>query len=311
MAKTEGEPVLDSDQEEIALSDSELDNVLKSAELTNEAPAGEQGNLEQYGVWVKVEPHAIEEEAEQNMSFELSDLDSSSESALTEEEEQLLGELEEEETDLGDLSGLEDDLEELGKGNAFEQQGGEEELSVEDLDVDLEELGEESLEATGDLEGLPEIGGEETLSLEMEPETEIEVPLSDSAIVDEHYEDLATVEGVPSTPGQAPPKGSSDILEKIERDLNQIKTEIQNLKNELAGLGKAGPAGGKVDVAPAPSGAEGFFEKGEDETIALTGDELDNILNTADVTEEVEIPEQIVETPEEVQPPAEGQEEIM
>ena len=188
MAKTEGEPVLDSDQEEIALSDSELDNVLKSAELTNEAPAGEQGNLEQYGVWVKVEPHNIEEEAEQNMSFELSDLDSSSESALTEEEEQLLGELEEEEeTDLGDLSGLEDDLEELGKGNAFEQQGGEEELSVEDLDVDLEELGEESLEATGDLEGLPEIGGEETLSLEMEPETEIEVPLSDSAIVDEHY----------------------------------------------------------------------------------------------------------------------------
>jgi pilus assembly protein FimV len=318
MAKIEGEPVLDSDQEEIALSDSELDNVLKSADITNEAPDGEQGNLEQYGVWVKVEPHSIEEEAEQNMSFELSDLDSSSESALTEEEEQLLGELEEDEqTDLGDLSGLEDDLEELGKGGAFEEQGGEEELSVEDLDVDLEELSEDSLEGTGDLEGLPEIGEEEAVSLELEPE--IEVPLSDSAIVDEHYEDLATVEGVPSTPGQAPPKGSSDILEKIERDLNQIKTEIQSLKSELAGLGKGGLSAGKVHVAPAPSGEDGFFEKGEDETIALTGDELDNILNTADVTEESvesleveELPDQdLAELPPEAGTAAEAEEEIM
>jgi len=297
MAKTEGETVLDSDQEDIALSDSELDNVLKSADITDEALDGEESNLEQYGVWVKVEPHNIEEQAEQNMSFELADLGSSSESALTEEEEQLLGELEEdEETDLGDLSGLEDDLEELGKGSAFEEQGSEEELSVEDLDVDLEALSDETLEETGDLEGFPDIGGEEELSLEIEPDTEIEVPLSDSAIVDEHYEDLATVEGVPSTPGQAPPKGSSNILEKIERDLNQIKTEIQSLKNELAGFGKGGLSTGKVDVAPAPSGEEGFFEKGEDETIALTGDELDNILNTADVTEEVEFPEESVES---------------
>ena len=317
MAKTEGEPVLDSDQEEIALSDSELDNVLKSADITDEDSEEEQSDLEQYGVWVKVEPHNIEEEAEQNMSFELSDLDSSSESALTEEEEQLLGELEEdEETDLGDLSGLEDDLEELGKGSAFEEQGGEEELSVEDLDVDLEELSDDS----GDLEVLPEMGGEEDLSLETAPDT-IEVPLSDSAIVEEHYEDLATVEGVPSTPGQAPPKGSSDILEKIERDLIQIKTEIQSLKNELAGLGKGGISAGKVDVAPAPSGGEGFFEKGEDETIALTGDELDNILNTADVTEEVEVPEESVESLEveefpepdlaELPEEAGGEEEIM
>jgi hypothetical protein len=76
MAKTEGEPVLDSDQEEIALSDSELDDVLKSADITSESPEAEQGDLEQYGVWVKVEPHNIEEEAEQNMSFQLSDLES-------------------------------------------------------------------------------------------------------------------------------------------------------------------------------------------------------------------------------------------
>jgi len=326
MAKTEGKPVLDSDQEEIALSDRELDNVLKSADVTNSPLDAEDSNLEQYGVWVKVEPQNLEEEAEQNMSFELSDLDGSGEPALTDEEEQLLGELEEDEdADIGDLSGLEDDLEELGKGSAFEEQGVEEELSVEDLDVDLEALGNDSLEDGGELEGFAEMEGEESFGLETEPDTEIEVPLSDSAIVEEHYEDLATVEGTPSTPGQAPAKGSSDILEKIERDLIQIKTEIQSLKNELAGLGKGGSAAGKVDVAPAPSGDDGFFERGEDETIALTGDELDNILNTADVTEEVEfleeslesleveeLPEQdLAELAEEAEAPIEAGEEIM
>jgi hypothetical protein len=111
MAKNEGEPVRDSDEEEIALSDSELDNVLKSASVTTEAPGGDEDDLERYGVWVKVEPQAVEEEAEGDMDFELSDLDRGDESALTEEEEQLLGELEEDEdSDLGDLSGLEDDL---------------------------------------------------------------------------------------------------------------------------------------------------------------------------------------------------------
>ncbi|MBN2553747.1 MAG: hypothetical protein JXB06_13300, partial [Spirochaetales bacterium] len=288
MAKTEGDPVLDSEQEEIALSDSELDDVLKSAEITSETAGGDdEDNLEQYGVWVKVEPKDVEQETEPGMTFELSDLEGGSGSALTEEEEQLLGELEEdEEADLGDLSGLEDDLEELGKGSAFEEQSGEEDLSVEDLDVDLDELGGDSL-SMPEMEELPDLEEEEELGLGVEAETEIEVPLSDSSIVEEHYEDLAPVEGVPSTPGGRPPKASSDILEKIERDLNQIKAEIQGLKNELAGLGRGGLAAGKVDVAPTPSGAEGFFEKGEDETIALTGDELDNILNTADVTEEV------------------------
>ncbi|UCF98787.1 MAG: hypothetical protein JSV89_04435 [Spirochaetaceae bacterium] len=304
MAKTEGDPVLDANEDEIALSDSELDSVLKSADITDEAGEGAEDNLDQYGVWVKVEPQDVGVEAEQNMAFELADLENN-ESTLTEEEEQLLGELEEdEEAELGDLSGLEDDLEELGKGSAFEEESGEEELSVEDLDVDLDELSGDTLaipEGTADLEGLPEMEAEEELSLGMDSDAEIEVPLSDSAIVEEHYEDLATVEGVPSTPGQAPPKDSADILEKIERDLNQIKAEIQSLKNELSGLSRGGVSAGKVDIAPAPTAGDGFFEKGEEETIALTGDELDNILNTADITEEV--PEEGLESLDEVEFP--------
>ena len=291
MAKIEGDPVLESEQEDIALSDSELDDVLKSADITSETAEVDDTTLEQYGVWVKVEPQNLEGETEQNMDFELSDLESSSESALTEEEEQLLGELEDDEdTDLGDLSGLEDDLEELGEGSAFQQAGDEDELSIEDLDVDLDELGDDSVSE--------EIGDLEEDEINLGPDSEIEVSLSDSAIVEEHYEDLATVESVPSTPGRAPLKSSSDVLEKIEKDLNQIKAEIQSLKSELAGLGRTGAGSGKLDVPPAPAEGDGFFEKGEDETIALTGDELDNILNTADVTEEVEVPEETVESPE-------------
>ena len=94
MANTEGEPVLNPEEEEIALSDSELDNVLKSASITSEPADGAEENLEQYGVWVKVEPQNVEEQAEENMAFELSDLESDHDSALTEEEEQLLSKCE-------------------------------------------------------------------------------------------------------------------------------------------------------------------------------------------------------------------------
>ena len=104
MANTEGEPVLNPEEEEISLSDSELDNVLKSANITSEPAGGAEQHLEQYGVWVKVEPQTVEEETEENMAFELSDLQSDDESALTEEEEQLLGELEDNAED--DLAGL-------------------------------------------------------------------------------------------------------------------------------------------------------------------------------------------------------------
>jgi len=313
MANTEGEPVLNPEEEKIALSDSELDNVLKSASETTETSGAAEQDLEQYGVWVKVEPQNVEEEAEENMAFELSDLQSDDESALTEEEEQLLGELEEnDEDDLAGLSGLEEDLEELGKGAAFADEEAEE-LTVEDLDVDLDDLGDENLavpEDTAALEELPEM--EEEFGIDIAADTDIEVPLSDSAIVEEHYEDLATVEGVPSTPGQSPEKVSSSLLEKIEQDLKQIKAEIQGLKNELAGLGKGGMLSGKGELEPAGAGPDVFFQKGEEETIALTGDELDNILNTADVTEEVEGPEEGVESLEEEElPEAEEPEEIM
>ncbi|MDR0496865.1 MAG: hypothetical protein LBH42_04555 [Treponema sp.] len=71
---------------------------------------------------------------------------------------------------------------------------------------------------------------------------------------------------------------STQLLMKIAEELSSIRTELRSLKKEFAGI--------KV-AASAAEGEEGNIYGGEDdEKISLTGDELNNILNTADFTEE-------------------------
>ena len=48
-----------NDREEVALSSSELDNVLSSAGLAEGPPAAPEDDLELYGVWVKVKPQTV------------------------------------------------------------------------------------------------------------------------------------------------------------------------------------------------------------------------------------------------------------
>jgi hypothetical protein len=80
-------------------------------------------------------------------------------------------------------------------------------------------------------------------------------------------------------------KGSSDLsnqlLMKIADELSSIKKEIASLKSELAGV-----KGGGGDAKAEADAKGGFFDEEDDEKIALTGDELDNILHTADFIEE-------------------------
>jgi pilus assembly protein FimV len=294
MAIKEGENLLDS--EEITLSSSELDDVLSSAEFDEPGADLEQGSLEQYGVWIKVKPEDVQSEDEDQDDFGLTDFQTGDESDLTPEEEQLLGELEDETGAAGEFEGLDADLEELGRG-ADSEPGGfdagigadEEELSVDDLDVDLESLDlEEPPEQGGGLEDLTDMAADISDSEVLEDltlghdESEIEFPLSENAAVEEHISALS--EADEPTAGS-----SSNILEKIETDLQQIKSEIQTLKRELGALGRGAPAG-RPEIQPVPGAPPGFFNQEEDETIALTGDELDNILNTADITEETAVP---------------------
>lgn len=82
---------------------------------------------------------------------------------------------------------------------------------------------------------------------------------------------------------------STELLMHIADELSSIKKELSVLKSELAGLRTTQPVTvpveAKQDDEQTTSG--GFFNDDDpDEAIALTGDELNNILITADFTEE-------------------------
>jgi len=65
---------------------------------------------------------------------------------------------------------------------------------------------------------------------------------------------------------------------KIAEELSSIREELSSLKKEFSGL--------KTVAQGEEEGEKDFFGEEDDEKIALTGDELNNILNTADFTEE-------------------------
>ncbi len=122
----------------------------------------------------------------------------------------------------------------------------------------------------------------------------------------ESFDDLAAVERdlYEKPEARETAKGGSDlsteILLKIADELSSIRGELVSLKSQLGSLKARAPALAEAilegEEAPKEEASGGFFDDEEDETIALTGDELDNILNTADFTEEVaetEAPEEL------------------
>ncbi len=233
--------------------DKELD--LEDLDLDLEEAGSEQSrgrvlsedDLEQYGVWIKVKPHTVDEgaaRAEQEPRLESLEQQaaSSQDTALTEEEEELLGSLEE---------------------RSFAEP------------VEVDEVSELSLPAEEELGAL-------------EPEGEqVDLPLSEEPARGERFAELSSLEeelnaGKPAGAAGAVPR--SQVLAKIEEELAAIRGELAALKGELVSLRKPGGGGA---AKPAEGEREaGFFADDSDETIALTGDELDNILNTAEITEE-------------------------
>ncbi|MGI5091108.1 hypothetical protein [Treponema socranskii] len=75
----------------------------------------------------------------------------------------------------------------------------------------------------------------------------------------------------------SPHTESNDLLRQIVEDLSGLKNEISTLKTELAELKSRG------GTQSAETQVGGFFsDLDEDETISLSGDELDNIMSSAD-----------------------------
>jgi hypothetical protein len=93
---------------------------------------------------------------------------------------------------------------------------------------------------------------------------------------------FAAVTGSPMDSGLKAPSSSADLstqlLMKIAEELSSIRAELSSLKKEFSVIRAGAPA--------AETEESGFFDKEDDEKISLTGDELNNILNTADFTEE-------------------------
>jgi hypothetical protein len=89
---------------------------------------------------------------------------------------------------------------------------------------------------------------------------------------------------------------STELLMIIADELSSIKQELTTLKSELSTFKAAGLTAepGVASETLAPNDNSGFFSDDDtDETIALTGDELNNILITADFTEEKSEAEEI------------------
>ena len=102
---------------------------------------------------------------------------------------------------------------------------------------------------------------------------------------------------------------NNELLEKIVSDLSGLKDEINSLKNDLAELKEKNtldnissgqndgeqPAESEIELPVQSEPAEepgGFFNSDEeDDTIALSGDELSNIVSNADFTEETAEPD--------------------
>ena len=233
----------------------------------------EDSELEQYGVWVKEGPEDI--------------IGVDEESALTPEEEELLGTLEDA----------------TGEEPRSAPEATDEGLELENLDEDFSfDLEEEHLE----LDELPDLGEPVEQELRIESPVKTAGPSSrpTTSTTSRQAADLEPIDDVSafeadlsdsSEEGESMriPEGSHPILQKIEEDLLSIKKELAALKTEIYSLrGTASPS--RPEEKPKEEEV-GFFAEDEDETIALTGDELDNILNTADITEETGEPTAIPE----------------
>lgn len=201
--------------------------------------------------------------------------------------------LEDEGLDLEGIPGSEqDDFEDLVIEEDEEPAGSE----------DLPELEYEEEQPTFDAEtSLDEIeleepvfGDEETESIELDGE-----PLPSPESLEEDFDDISAVEASMTAPvsepvsaeGQNQSQADGRVLATIEEELASIKTELHQLRAELASFRGGHPEAPEARPIETPLPEEGeevtgFFDEDEDETIALTGDELDNILNTAEFTEE-------------------------
>ncbi|HQL05111.1 MAG TPA: hypothetical protein PLU33_08210 [Treponemataceae bacterium] len=130
---------------------------------------------------------------------------------------------------------------------------------------------------TDDLDDLSQsIPDDFSLDEDIDQELDIQEPI-DQEYLEETQEDFVTEQE------KSMDADSNPLLDKISQEISILRDEISSLKNELSSL-KNLDLKNKEDAAKESGG---FFSDDEgDDTIALSGDELNNILINADFTEE-------------------------
>jgi pilus assembly protein FimV len=149
-----------------------------------------------------------------------------------------------------------------------------------------------------------EEGGSDFEALDID--LDFEEPTAAKASTAPDFDDISAVEQELSAPipdrSAAPEPQKTDlateILLKIANELSSIRGELVSLKTQIGEMkvkvetaqplvqSEAEIEASPLEQTQAQQKSGGFFDDEEDETIALTGDELDNILNTADFTTE-------------------------
>jgi hypothetical protein len=168
------------------------------------------------------------------------------------------------------------------------------ELAMEDVTADFESMSLEpsTAEPPAEPSPRPAVRGGPSLDSFIDEDAGSEGIMPELGEESIRFDDVSAVE---RELGQAHARkdegASAELLKAIAGELAAIKGELVSLRSQLVTLKAAqaapeaeGPEG-EEEGAEAPGG---FFDEEEDDTIALTGDELDNILNTADFTEEAQ-----------------------
>jgi len=260
-------PSLEDDSEELENIDIDEDLLLDSESLDDfeelDVDTMIQEDLEELG------PDEEESEIEE---LQLEGSEESLELSEVGFDESLGSSVEEESAGTGSVPFLEQEIEDIDLEELEQNDYGEE---LQELDQIQEDSGTESFEDLSSFDDLEALENDLSASSE-----------EDELVVEQSFSpDAEKAESV-------------EILSKIEKELLSIKSELSSLKQELSSIRSSGVSRAAAAAASAAGVSEqldkeasedeaaSFFEEDEDETIALTGDELDNILNTADITEE-------------------------
>ena len=249
-----------------------MDNEKKPSIYDDRGTIGSSEELDKYGVWVKSEPQDLSSAspetkvapAKANSATGVAVVSISTVDDLDLPDTGELPDFDNLQSDFAEDSviGIQDDYD-LPDMETDGKSGGE-------IDFGETRIIDESAEAAkSDSEGFTEVSMDDFIdTLDTEPDIS-------AGVVAEKVP--AASSGFKTSESRANDL-STQLLMKIAEELSSIRTELSSLKKEFSGI--------KAAAAQEEGEEKGFFGEEDDEKIALTGDELNNILNTADFTEE-------------------------